>query len=142
VFVWAPLHNKKSADWDDDSDSEDGSESGASDDDEEADMKVRRYGVEVMKACPSLRLFIGMRTVKMNMGIERHKVKGIHPYTLDEYGFGDVRVSEDEFRYIDPDNPCKFPLRGEKFECRNLPEECDHLCTALHQDSHKLQYAP
>jgi hypothetical protein len=129
VFVWAPLHNKQKAD---NSDSEDGNEgrfSIVSDKyrDEDADTRARRYGTEVMKACPSLQLFIGLRTVRMNVAMERHGVKGIHPYMLNEDGrFSGVRVCEDEFWYIDPNNPCEFPLCGKKFEYENLPEECNH----------------
>jgi len=131
VFVWAPLHRRPYDDGEDDSD-EDGDESGysvASDDDddgESADTKAARYGAAVLEACQSLRLFIGLRTARMNVTVRKDPVQGIYRYMLVDNVYKGVRVNENEFRYIDPDDPCTFPMCTERFKYKIVPEKCNH----------------
>lgn len=102
VIVWAPLWDSRNED--EDFDTTDSGFSIDTDDDEESFDKTQRYAQAMMSACSSLKLFISLRRCESRAWI-RDSATGKARFDKRVNG-----VSDDCFRYIDPDAPLDYFL--------------------------------
>ncbi|TFY81032.1 hypothetical protein EWM64_g2982 [Hericium alpestre] len=107
AFVWGPLYVSRYADEDFSSDGSGFSINTDDDDIENSEVKTTKYVMAMMKSSPMLDVFISKRSGSNSAWVRRRSDGSIRSMSLAH------SMTEDSFRFVDPDDPLNFIVNGE-----------------------------